>query len=84
MPSDNDNRDDPKLTPAGKQVQGFSKQIALATELPFVLVAATCVGGGIGYALDHWLHTKPVFMLILGLLGFFGGLRDVLRRLPNT
>jgi len=49
-----------------------------------VLVAAVAVGGLIGYFLDRWLHTKPVLMLVLGFLGFFGGLRDVLRRLPQT
>jgi F0F1-type ATP synthase assembly protein I len=81
MPSDNNNPRDSNLSPAEKQVKGFSQQIALATELPFVLVASTGVGGGLGYLLDHWLHTKSVFMIILGLLGFFGGLREVLRRL---
>lgn len=52
-------------------------------ELPFVLVAAVVVGGFLGYLLDHWLHTKPVFLLILGGVGFFAGVRDVLRRLPG-
>ena len=82
MPSDhNDNRDE-QLTPAEKQAKGFSRQFAMAMELPFVLVGAVVVGGLIGYFLDRWLHTKPILMLVLGFLGFFGGLRDVLRRLP--
>jgi len=50
-------------------------------ELPFVLVSAVVVGGLFGYFLDRWLHTKPVFLLILGGLGFIAGLRDMLRRL---
>jgi F0F1-type ATP synthase assembly protein I len=54
----------------------------LALELPFTLVGATVLGGALGYFLDHRLHTHWVFTLILGGLGFAGGLREVLRRLP--
>ena len=53
-------------------------------ELPFVLVAAIVVGGGIGYFLDRWLHTWPALMIVLGGVGFFAGVRDVLRRLPGS
>jgi F0F1-type ATP synthase assembly protein I len=52
-------------------------------ELPFVIVGTIVVGGLIGFFLDRWLHTKPFLMLIFGALGFFGGVRDVLRRLPT-
>ncbi len=83
MPSDpNANRND-DLTPAEKQAKGFSQQFASAMELPFVMVGAIIVGGLTGFFLDRWLHTKPFLMLIFGALGFFGGVRDVLRRLPN-
>jgi F0F1-type ATP synthase assembly protein I len=37
------------------------------------------VAGGIGYLLDRWLHTKPAFMLILGLLGVALGIRDAMK-----
>ena len=83
MPSDpNANRND-DLTPAEKQAKGFSQQFASAMELPFVMVGTLVVGGLIGFYLDRWLHTKPFLMLIFGALGFFGGVRDVLRRLPD-
>jgi F0F1-type ATP synthase assembly protein I len=52
-------------------------------ELPFVLVSAIVVGGVFGYLLDRWLHTKPVLTLVLGGLGFYAGVRDVLRRLAR-
>jgi len=45
------------------------------------MVSAIVVGGVFGYLLDRWLGTKPVFLLILGGLGFYAGVRDVLRRL---
>ena len=55
----------------------------MALELPFVLVSTIVVGGLFGYLLDRWLHTKPVFLLILGGLGFYAGVRDVLRRVSR-
>ena len=86
MPSDPLDRDDKKdagLTRGDQQAAGFSRQFALAMELPFVIVSAVAVGGVIGFLLDGWLHTKPYLMLILGCLGFFAGLRDVLRRVAK-
>jgi len=80
MPSDNNDSRDKNLTPAEKQAASFSRQFAIAMELPFILVSAIVVGGLVGFFLDRWLHTAPYLMLILGFLGFFGGLRDVLRR----
>jgi ATP synthase protein I len=55
----------------------------MALELPIVLVSAIVVGGLFGYFLDRWLHTRPFLMLILGGLGFYAGVRDVLRRLAK-
>ena len=80
MPSDNNDSRDKNLTQAEKQAASFSRQFAIAMELPFILVSAIVVGGLVGFFLDRWLHTAPYLMLILGFLGFFGGLRDVLRR----
>ena len=83
MPMDRDDKPPANLPPAAKDVKSFSQQFAQAMELPFVLVAAILVGGAIGFFLDRWLHTKPVFMMILGGIGFAAGIRDVLRRLPK-
>jgi len=65
-----------------QKAKGFGAQFGLAMELPFVIVAATGLGGLVGYFLDHWLHTKALFLLIFGGLGFVAGLRDILRRFP--
>ena len=83
MPLDSNEKPSPNLPPAAKDVKNFSRQFAQAMELPFVLVAATLVGGAMGYFLDRWLHTKPVLMMIFGGIGFVAGVRDVLRRLPK-
>jgi len=54
----------------------------MAMELPFIFVGAVVVGGGFGWLLDHWLGTKPYLMIVFGVLGFFAGIRDILRRVP--
>jgi F0F1-type ATP synthase assembly protein I len=82
MPLDNNDSRDPNL-PSVEKTKNFSQQFATATELPFILVGAIAVGGLLGYFVDGWLHSKPIFMIVLGFLGFFGGIREVLRRLPK-
>jgi ATP synthase protein I len=84
MPSDNKRETSTSPSPAAEKAKDVSNQAAIALELPFVLVAAVVVGGLLGYFLDRWLHTKPVFLLVLGGVGFFAGVRDVLRRLSGS
>ena len=72
----------PDTPPDPKRVKDFGSQSALAMELPFTLVGAVLLAGAIGFFLDKWLHTKPWLMLALGILGFIGGVREVIRRLP--
>ena len=53
-------------------------------ELPFILVAGVIIGGGLGHWIDTRAHlSHPVFTLLLGLLGFAAGVREVLRRIPK-
>jgi len=52
-------------------------------ELPFVLVAAVDRGRALRLFRDHWLHTKPVFLLVLGGNWFLCRVRDVLQRLAG-
>lgn len=84
MPSDHKPEKPEAPAPAKEKAKDVSNPAAIAMELPFVLVSAVIVGGLLGYFLDRWLHTKPVFMLIFGAIGFFAGVRDVLRRLPGS
>ena len=53
--------------------------MALAFELPFMIVGPVILGGVIGYFLDRWLHTKPLLLIVLGIFGIVVGLRDVLK-----
>lgn len=59
-------------------------QVALALELPFIMIACIVIAGGAGYLIDRWLHTSPAFTLILGLLGFGAGVWDIIRRLSHS
>jgi ATP synthase protein I len=62
-----------------KDVGSAARQFAIAMQIPFSLVVPVFVGGGIGYLLDRWLHTGFVLMLVLGIVGFGIGLREVLK-----
>jgi ATP synthase protein I len=77
-----DNNPD-KTDSSGQKAKNFGTQFGLAIELPFVFVAAVVLGGAVGYFLDHWLHTKFLFLFVFGGLGFVAGLREILRRLPG-
>ena len=81
--ADTQNTNDPK-SPELQKAKKYSSQAALAMELPFTIVGAVLLGGVLGYFLDHWLHTKLIFTLVLGALGFAGGLKEVLRRLAQS
>ncbi len=84
MPSDNKPVNSESPSPEVQKAKEASNQAAVAMELPFVLVSAVVVGGLLGYFLDRWLHTKPVFLLVLGGIGFYAGVRDILRRLGGS
>ena len=50
-------------------------------QAPFTLVAFVAVGGVIGYFADRWLHTTPLFLMLLLIFGLIFGIRDVLKSL---
>ena len=83
MPSDHKPGESLRETPAPKKQGEVASQSALGMELPFTFVGAVIFGGVLGYFLDRWLHTKPWLMLVFGAVGFYAGLREVLRRLPG-
>lgn len=64
-----------------KDRAGFARQFAVAMQAPFTLVAFVAVGGVIGYFVDRWLHTTPLFLMLLLILGLILGIRDVLKSL---
>lgn len=45
------------------------------------LVTAPLVGTGIGWALDHWLGTMPLFLIVFILLGGVAGIMNAWRQM---
>ena len=56
-------------------LSGFGAAFRVGTEL----VGALIVGVGVGYYLDHWLETKPVFLITFFFLGAGAGILNVYR-----
>ena len=73
----------PQTPPPGRPA-GVGRQIAIATELPFVLVASVAIGGVIGAGIDRLLHSSPWGLLVFGALGLVAGVRDILRRMSTN
>ena len=48
------------------------------------IVIGAIAGLLLGYLLDAWLETAPIFMLILGALGFVAGMRNAKKALLAT
>ncbi|MBI1738654.1 MAG: AtpZ/AtpI family protein [Acidobacteria bacterium] len=69
--------------PPRKRTGFFLQTLAMAMELPFILVAGVVIGGGAGYWLDSRFHTSPLLTFVLGILGFGAGVREVIRRIPK-
>jgi F0F1-type ATP synthase assembly protein I len=63
------------LTPNNKEPQNENvwAQFAKYSEIAFIFPAATVAGLLLGMALDHWLHTRWLYMagLILGIVAGF-------------
>ena len=72
-----------KRSVATEKTRQATNQAVLGLELPFVLVGTIALGAALGYFLDRWLHTNPILMFVFGALGFAGGIREILRRLPG-
>ncbi len=59
--------------------QAQPSKLGIAFRLSTEFVAAVFVGGLIGWALDSWLGTSPILLLVMFFLGVATGFRNVVR-----
>ncbi len=52
-------------------------QLTIAWRMTLELVVGSAFGFGIGWGLDSLLGTKPLFLIVFGLLGFAAGVKLV-------
>lgn len=55
-----------------------------AMSIGIELLAGVVAGSFIGYHLDKWLETKPIFFLLCFFLGIAGAVRNIIRTVKNT
>jgi ATP synthase protein I len=53
--------------------------LGLAFRVGVELISAVAVGTAIGWGLDHWLETRPWFMLVFIVIGGAAGIINVYR-----
>jgi len=65
--------------------KNIAKKIAVISGVSWVMVTSSLIGLGIGYYLDKFLKTSPIFTLIFLLLGiiagFYEGIQIILKSL---
>ncbi len=64
--------------PAGP-ADGQGSALGLGVRVGVELVSALGVGVAIGWALDRWLHTLPLFLVLFLVLGGAAGVANVWR-----
>ena len=65
----------PKRNPAADKFTAGALAWRMVTEL----VVGVLLGAAMGWGLDSLLATKPLMLIVFGLLGFAGGIRTVMR-----
>jgi ATP synthase protein I len=76
--------DEAQAKRAVRQSRPPPSQMGIAGRFATELVAALLVGGAVGWGID-WLfgrfgiHTRPVFLIVMVLLGAAAGIRNVMR-----
>ena len=53
------------------------KSLGFLSSIGISLVASILIGLAMGYYLDQWLDTQPMFTLIMLLIGIISGFRNV-------
>ncbi|MGF1454333.1 MAG: AtpZ/AtpI family protein [Alphaproteobacteria bacterium] len=68
-------KDAPSTGPTSDTGRGLNAALRMGTDF----VAAVVVGAGIGWILDGWIGTWPIFFLIFFLFGVAAGFMNMIR-----
>lgn len=63
--------------------QEDTESMAVGLRAGAELITSIAAGGLIGYGLDHWLGTKPLFLIAMLILGVITGFVNVWRTTQN-
>jgi len=66
-------------SPTGSPGDAMGSALGIGLRVGIELVSALAVAVGIGWLLDRWLHTTPVFIGVFVLLGGAAGVMNVYR-----
>lgn len=55
---------------------GWMKRVGMLISIPMILAASPVVGGAIGWAMDRFLGTRPLFTILLLAAGFAAGIKE--------
>jgi ATP synthase protein I len=70
--------------PSGGGDPGFESAMGFGLRAGSQFVSAVVLGGGLGWAIDRWLGTKPFAMLILMVLMFIAAMANVWRSMSRA
>ncbi len=75
---------DAPVTKPGSAPGGSASSLGVGLRVGVELVSALAVAVAIGWGLDHWLHTLPLFLIVFILLGGVAGILNVWRVIGPT
>jgi F0F1-type ATP synthase assembly protein I len=65
------------------RLRSLSGTAQLST-IGLTLAFSTIIGVGIGYLLDRWLHTDPIFTVIFLVIGTIAGFVEMIRTISRA
>jgi ATP synthase protein I len=63
-----------------KRVNG----LVIASGFAFEVIVVVGVITTLGYFLDRWLHTSPIFLIVFILVGVFAGVYNLIRKINKV
>ena len=72
--------DDDKQSPLGRGFGEGYEYVALALAVPIAML----LFGGVGWVMDGWLRTRPLFAIVGGFVGAFAGIARIYYRVKGA